>query len=409
MKSRTRPGNGVDLVFARAVFSVAVLAGCLPAIPLLSARLIQAPPPVPRGQAEAQSRRAADRIRALQQEADLLASREKTLLGELRRLEIERDLRTEEIRSLEPDISALTTEVNVTAARLGALDQAVREREPILAARLVDIYKLGRPGSVRLWFAVDDLRTLGRASRLVSALARIDRDRIADYRASVARLTAARVDLVQRVARLAELRDGAQRARAAADASLAARLALIAEIDQRRDLNAQLVGELQHAHASLQGMLDTLPAGAATGGGEPVALPLRPFRGELDWPAEGAVASGFGPRRHPRFGTTTINSGIEIAAPAGAPVLAVHEGTVAFADAFTGFGQLVIVDHGGQAYSLYGHLASLAVHRGQRVERGHHLGPVGSGPTGRPSLYFELRIDGQPVDPVQWLKAKAGT
>ncbi|MBE3100336.1 MAG: peptidoglycan DD-metalloendopeptidase family protein, partial [Planctomycetes bacterium] len=174
-------------------------------------------------------------------------------------------------------------------------------------------------------------------------------------------------------------------------------------------LNAQLVGELQQAHAKLVDMLSSLPPGAAPGPADAVVLPFRPFRGELDWPAEGDVASGFGPRRDPQFGTTTISSGIEIAAAEGASARAVHEGTVAFAGAFTGFGQLVVLDHGGQSYSLYGHLASLTVRRGMRVERGHALGVVGRGPTGRPSLYFELRIDGQPVDPVQWLRPKAGT
>ncbi|MBE3131842.1 MAG: peptidoglycan DD-metalloendopeptidase family protein [Acidobacteria bacterium] len=395
-------------MIVRVVSSAAVVA-CLFAAAPRPALLYQSPPPAPRTQAEEQSRRAADRIRALQQESERLASRERTLLGELRRLEIERDLRTEEIRSLEPEISRLASDVAVTGARLSALEQAVREKQPVLAARLVDIYRMGRPGPVRLWFAVDDLRALGRASRLVSALARIDRDRLADYRASAATLAATRTGLEQRVARLTTLRDSARRARQAAGVSVASRLALIAEIDQRRDLNAQLVGELQQAHAKLVDMLSSLPAGAAPGPADAVVLPFRPFRGELDWPAEGDVASGFGPRRDPQFGTTTISSGIEIAAAEGASARAVHEGTVAFAGAFTGFGQLVVLDHGGQSYSLYGHLASLTVRRGMRVERGHALGVVGRGPTGRPSLYFELRIDGQPVDPVQWLKTKAGT
>ena len=83
---------------------------------------------------------------------------------------------------------------------------------------------------------------------------------------------------------------------------------------------------------------------------------------------------------------------------------AVHEGTVAFADQFTGYGNLVIVDHGDGAYSLYGYLSALEAARGAHVEAQATVGSSGRDPSGNPALYFELRIDGKPVDPLQWLK-----
>ncbi len=107
-----------------------------------------------------------------------------------------------------------------------------------------------------------------------------------------------------------------------------------------------------------------------------------------------------------RAGAATVRNGVEIAAPEGSPVTAVHGGTVAYADAFTGFGTLVIVDHGRETYSLYGYLASAAVERGQPVDAGTELGRVGSAPAGPPALYFEIRVDGRSVDPVQWLKTE---
>ena len=71
---------------------------------------------------------------------------------------------------------------------------------------------------------------------------------------------------------------------------------------------------------------------------------------------------------------------------------------------FAGFGNLVILDHGAQTFSLYGDLLEIAVKRGARVERGQGIGSVGAAPAGPPGLYFELRVDGRPVDPLQWLK-----
>jgi septal ring factor EnvC (AmiA/AmiB activator) len=135
-----------------------------------------------------------------------------------------------------------------------------------------------------------------------------------------------------------------------------------------------------------------------------VTLPLRPFRGALIWPAAGIVTGRFGKQKTSRFGTAIARSGIEISIAEGQPVRAIHEGTVAFADRFTGYGNLVIVDHGEGAYSLYGYLSSLGVARGDHLEAQARVGESGRDPSGNPALYFELRVDGKPVDPLQWLK-----
>jgi septal ring factor EnvC (AmiA/AmiB activator) len=196
------------------------------------------------------------------------------------------------------------------------------------------------------------------------------------------------------------LQQDARAARAALDRATMTRTALVAEIDSRRDLNARLAGEL---HAAQQRLQQTL-AGVASGRSDPVTLPLRAFQHDLDWPASGRLTARFG-RRTGLSPTSSLN-GIEIGATEGGPVRAVHEGTIAYAEPFTGYGNLVIIDHGAQAYSLYGYLASLEVARGARIERGELLGSAGQTPTGAPALYFELRIDGKAVDPLEWLKRR---
>jgi septal ring factor EnvC (AmiA/AmiB activator) len=145
------------------------------------------------------------------------------------------------------------------------------------------------------------------------------------------------------------------------------------------------------------------PPAAAAAPAAPTVLPLAAMRGELEWPSAG-------PLRH-RFGQTgaaagsSVN-GIEITAGVGTPVRAVHDGTVAFADTFAGYGKLVIVDHGSQAFSLYGHLLDIGVVRGGQVRQGDVVGAAGFALLGVPGLYFELRVDGRPVDPLQWLKKR---
>jgi septal ring factor EnvC (AmiA/AmiB activator) len=134
-------------------------------------------------------------------------------------------------------------------------------------------------------------------------------------------------------------------------------------------------------------------------------VPLKPFQGALEWPVQGQLAAKFA-QPGSRLGGSAVRNGIEVTSPVGTAVRAVHGGAVAHADAFTGFGTLVILDHGSNHYSLYGYLGATAATVGQFVEAGSEIGQVGSSPAGPPALYFELRIDGRSVDPVQWLKPR---
>jgi murein hydrolase activator len=358
---------------------------------------------VPAGAAADASARAAARIRALQREADSLAGQAKSLLVDLRKLEVERDLRAEEARKLDAEVEAVARQVDDTARQISSLEGAIAAARPGLNARLVDVYKLGRPGYARVLLGIGNLRDVGRATRMITALARIDQHRVAEFTASVARLGAARAALDQQSIHLRGLQADARQAADLAARAAAAREELVRQIDARRDLNAQMVGELEQARDRLQRTVAALPGAAAP---EPAVLPLKPFRGALEWPVPGRVLSRFGQQRNPRFGTTTDQSGVEIESVDGAPVRAVHEGRVAYADVFAGLGQLVIVDHGNLAFTLYGYLGSIAVTRGMAVTGGQVIAAAGRGPAGNSAVYFELRIDGKPVDPVEWMKAK---
>ena len=378
----------------------AVLACCLLAAPGGGAQ----PLADGAGQADALARRAGARIDALQREADALASRERTLLGDLRALEVERDLYAAKLEPLRADLAGLETDLAGTTTRIDRLEGESESQLPALTSRLVEIYKLGNGGYLRLLLNVDDLRGMGRAYRFVSALQSADRARVIEHQRTLAALRQARTLLTARREQLLRTREDLERTRAAAAGAAAAHEDLIRRIDQRRDLAAQLVGELQVARQKLQRTLDD--AGTGTAAAAVPALPLRPFKGDLDWPAPGPVEARFGRQQDRRFHTATLSNGIRIATVPSTPVRAVHDGTVAFAEPFQGFGNLVIVDHGGLAFSLYGYLAEASVAAGARVARGQMIGTAGFALDGSPALYFEMRVDGKPIDPLQWLKPR---
>jgi len=346
--------------------------------------------------------RASTRILALQEEAGRLAAEARTVFNDLRRLDLERQIQVEVVREVEAELATSTAAVTAAEARLAALEAERMAGSPGVAARLVEIYKRGRGGYLRLLLASDDTRALGRLSRGVASVAAIDRLRIDAHRRTIQAAREALVEHERRRGEMAVVQAKAVEARGALDLAVAARTRLIDDLDRRRDLAARYVGELQAAQAALQRMIGARVLGGASGPEPP--LPIAPFRGDLAWPVEGPVRSRFGQAPTGPAGPL-VQNGIEISTAEGTPVRAVHGGLVAHAAPFTGFGVLVIVDHGGGAYSLYGHLARAAVTEGTTIAAGEPVGDAGQTPTGAPALYFELRIDGHPVDPLQWLRS----
>ena len=385
------------------LFGVALLGGTLVWQPGLAARGGQQPPSAERQRVERLSQRAMDRVRALQTEADELASRERTLLGEIRRLEIDRQIRTEEFGVIDGDLAETTGQLEDTATRISDLEREADAQRPLVEARLVALYKMGTPRYTRLLLGAGDLRARGRNYRLIGSLARRDREQFDDLRETVTDLQVSRSTLEARQVEVAALQEAARAARRALDRTIASQTALVEEIDTRRDLTAQLAGELEAAREQLEAPLAELAAGGSPGA-TTLALPLRPFRGQIEPPVPGEVTVPFGAPRPTEFGTTIAGGGIELAATPGESVYAIHEGEVVSVGTFEGLGTLVIVSHGDQAFSLYGYLASLAVHEGGQVDERAELGTAGVSPTGDATVYFELRIDGRPVDPVEWLK-----
>jgi septal ring factor EnvC (AmiA/AmiB activator) len=352
-----------------------------------------------RARTEALAARAAERLRVLHEEADRLASEERTLLGDLRKLELERQIKEEEFRRLDRDAQAAgeeLTSVDLEARRLEEEDEAER---PALRSRLTELYKLGAARYLRLVLSLSDARRIVQATRMVAVVAKRDRDRIEAHQERLQELAESKVKLEEQGRQLEALRTEVVKARAALDRAVGDRNALVKDIDERRDLNARLAGELTQAQQNLQTRLKARPGAAA----EPAAaLPLRPFKGDLPWPVAGVVRQRFGPAA----GSAQFSNGIEITANEGTPVTAVHDGTVAFADTFSGFGKLVIVDHGGQTFTVYGNLLDISVTSGGRVDTGQPIGSVGQSVMGTPGLHFELRFEGRPVDPIEWLRRR---
>jgi septal ring factor EnvC (AmiA/AmiB activator) len=186
--------------------------------------------------------------------------------------------------------------------------------------------------------------------------------------------------------------------------------ALLVSLRREKETRSKQLRAMELAAARLQRMLDDLSRRAAVKPGVSPPAPstgvgLDAMRGRLDWPVKGAVSAPFGKFTHPEFAAEIIRKGIDIEATRGEPIKAVERGRVVYAGHFSGYGNMVIVDHGERYYTIYGHLADMLKKNGDEVGRGEALGRVGASESmGGAKIYFEMRKDGRSVDPLTWLK-----
>jgi len=216
---------------------------------------------------------------------------------------------------------------------------------------------------------------------------------MARRQATLAALSARREEVADAARRVRERERDLERTRQRVEAKLAS-------LEQERRSGAVELAGAQEAEERLEKLWGTVTQGEASQGPD-----IRLLRGGLRWPLEPSrLLQGFGPHRDPQYGTVTVSHGLTLAGNPGEQVMAVATGRVSYAQFFKGYGNLVIVHHGGEVYSLYGGLASMFVRAGQRVGMGDPLGNVWRGADGTGSVYLEIRVGKSAQDPLTWLK-----
>jgi len=335
----------------------------------------------------------AGRVRELQSDVDAQQAR----LGEL-----EGTLATARAR-----LGALDRTIAAQTARLGRLRREYRIALDRLERRVRELYMTDNPdalsfvlGTSSFTDILDNLELLGRIGRQderIAAKVKSSRDAVADARrrAKVARAEAARVESLaaaatseQRivVAGLVASRDALVAAEREKSTTLATiredRESVLAEIEALEQQSAVLAAQIRQAQQQSATPVIVPPSGT----------------GRLAWPVSGPVTSGFGPR----WGR--MHEGIDIAVPVGTPVRAAAAGTVIYAGWLGGYGNLVVVDHGGGLSTAYAHNSSFAASVGQSVAAGQVVSYSGNtGNSSGPHVHFEVRVNGTAVDPLGYL------
>lgn len=352
--------------------------------------------------------------RAVEQEIFKLQRQTESTLRDLDSIDLDLRLAAHQFEEAGLEFKETSRTLDATIKDLQATKARIDVTRPRVLKSLSALSKLGELSYARLLFSLDDPADILRGYRYVSRIASADGDQIKQFKASIAKLSELEEDLKKRTAENIETRRKLTEAQGSLAARKSHRETRLAEIARERELQEELAEEYKNREADVLRLIGESGDVAATGESvQPSAaivapfqgeMPLRTRRGDLPWPVHGTLVRRFGLEREPKFGTRTIQQGIEIDAFPEIEVKAVHAGRVVFADQFVGYGMLVIVDHGHREHTLYGRLGELRVSPGDDVVEGSLLGLLPNTRVTGSGLHFEVRIQGKPDDPLDWLK-----
>jgi len=264
------------------------------------------------------------------------------------------------------------------------------------------LYKMGELGYVKLFINIGDFEQLFRNYRLIVSLMDNRVMAIREIRQGIEKLQKIKAELQVEFERQTSLRNEQAGKLSRLQGLKQEKLDLIARINRQRDLNVRLLEELKSEGENLTRFLDQRPAATVT---DPVDFRL--MRGKLVWPLPGNVISSFGKKKSARFNTYTMNNGIEIKPVREDEIRAVGGGEIIYCDYFKGYGNLLIIQHMGNFHTLYGHCDTFQKKLGDRVQAGEVIALAGnSGSLYGKSLYFEIRQNLKPQDPLLWLSKR---
>ncbi|HWX75276.1 MAG TPA: peptidoglycan DD-metalloendopeptidase family protein [Solirubrobacteraceae bacterium] len=329
--------------------------------------------------------------------------------------QVERDRLTRDLRSAElsvgharQSLSDLKRQRAEHATRRAALAAEQREREAQLdknraelAGQMRAAYTIGRQEPLKLLLNQEDPARAGRMFIYYGYFGRARAGQIKLIEDDVQRIAELTAELDAEDAELARLVEQQRAELGALEHARAQRSQVLAGLEAESRTRAQNLERLRSQQAGLEQLLKELRAAMAR---FPVEAndAFAHLRGKLAWPVSGHLVARFGDAR----AGGVHWDGVLVATERGAPVKAVFEGRVIYADWLPGLGLLAIVDHGDGYLSLYGHNERLYKAAGEHVAAGEALAAAGdSGGSGRTELYFEIRKGGKPVDPRPWFRA----
>ena len=334
-------------------------------------------------------------IEAQQRKAELARRKEQTIAEQLRAIQQELDTAEDEYETVNDQLENTEQHIKANVELSNRLTKKLEVQTKTLHRRIRDIYKNGQVNYLDVLLGAKDFNDfVGRMDILKKILA-YDNALIQGTKADRETLRKAKEQLEADRAKIVELRKLAAAKREQVAERRQERRGVLNAATYERETAERAYRELIETSRQIEQMIKRIQSGEKNIGGS---------TGTMTWPAEGEITSPFGWRVHPIFGTQRLHTGIDIGADYGDAIRAADGGVVIHADWMGGYGNAVIIDHGNGISTLYAHNSQLLVDEGQTVAKGQTVARCGStGYSTGPHLHFEVRQNGSPVNPLNYL------
>lgn len=359
---------------------------------------------------EAKRQRLEARASVLSEKVGVLDARRARVESQVRELEAEMGALEREITSVKEDLTRAQTKLAILTEDLYVVLKDLDARTEAFKQRAIAAYMAGPTAYVDTILTSESISemvdrqtyyesALNSDSELLAEIEKLRAD--TEVRRELVlekqeEIVAAKHALEEKRVRVARIREERAAVLATRQQVLNDKQSVLANVKDKKSRAEAMLAQLERDENSIRAVLAAQAAGSSGGAVRSV--------GRFVWPAGGPLTSGYGMRTHPIFGDVRMHTGIDIGAPYGSAVYAADSGRVLFVGAMSGYGNVVVVDHGGIA-TTYNHLSSFGVSTGQSVSRGQTIAAVGcTGYCTGPHLHFEVRIGGSPVDPMPYFR-----
>lgn len=345
-------------------------------------------------------------IRKRRKKVSVLTQKEQNILQQFNRSDHTLNTLQKKAGTVKVELNKLGKNLHEMETRKTVLLTQIQAAEKYAAQRLVALYKLNRMGQINLLASAESIHSLFYLQKGLEQILEHD----ADFRTRLMQkkkgLSQVLLQLKQQRTRKKALDDDYRKKIKTMSREKQHRSMLLKKIRSQRRLQIAALDELKQAATRLDRTIKSYKKSVQSAKPLKMSSPaLSQFKGLLQMPVQGKIISKFGPYKDPKFQLTHHRNGIEIKAEAGSPIHAVSGGRVAYAGWFKGYGNMIIIDHGKGYFSVYANIHDLFKNRGDSVRGGEVIATVGeSASLIGPKLYFEVRYQGKPINPLTLLK-----
>jgi len=338
-------------------------------------------------------------------------SKERSILSELEEMDHQIKIKQKELNIYNWNLKVNHEKKKFIHQRLKETERNIERQKSLLSNRFRTIYKQGDLSYLRVVFSASNLNDFMERYKFMYLIAKHDAKLISDFKQNLKDLKKAKDELEKTDSRISLYQNKTLKKKKEINTKKKKKELLLVKIRDEKITYEITHQELEKAARELDELIKDLEKRKITLNKIEEQNKLKSLGGllhkkrKLHWPVKGIIISEFGEVKDLKFKIPIFNKGIEIKAPFGTNIKSIDSGRIIFADWLKGYGNLVIIDHGDNYYSLYAHNSEFLVEKGERVSPDQIIAKLGdSGSLKGPLLYFEIRHFWKPLNPLIWLK-----